>query len=466
MATTIASRITSTGTQLVNGSFDENTSISPSIFRTTANTIYAGSLDEVTYNPASTTANGGRYNLSSYSNYFAFDGTLGWNNIFTAGATLTTGIAAPDSSSTAVRFSCNNTTNALLRVYLTSFTPNGSSTYTMSFYARHVSGTKTGCTSDLADGVSFDYSSTLVTGSWVRITYSGIPTATGKSFLDLFSDSNTNNVIDYWGVQIEQASSVSIYQPIYNNVITPPFTKREANTGTLYVTNQFDEVSNMIVPNGLLLYVNGSSGVYSGTGTQWTDLSSYNNNATLTNSPTYSASTGGGSFAFDGSTQYAPITTALLNTTYTGKTVFIVGRMNASAWTASVAQYRAMYGTASGTRNFNFYVYHDASNLFYFHYSTPGSAILTGSVALTTGTWFIAAVTQDATTTTVYLNGTSVYSVGGQTLNQYSASGQEAVAKADNYWYGDIAVCALYSRALSAAEVLNNYNAFAARVGL
>jgi hypothetical protein len=296
MTITIASRLTNDGTLLVNGSFDENTSISPSIFRTTANTVYAGTLDEVTINGGSVA-------------------------------------------------------------------------------------------------------------------------------------------------------------------------KREVSNGTLQVKNIFDEVSNMIVTNGLLLYVNGAPGVYSGTGTQWTDLSSYNNNATLTNSPTYS-STGGGSFAFNGSTQYAPITTALLNTAYTGKTVFIVGRMNASAWTASVAQYRAMYGTASGTRNFNFYVYHDAANLFYFHYSTPGSSIVTGSVALTTGTWFIAAVTQDATTTTVYLNGTSVYSVGSQTLNQYSASGQEAVAKADNYWYGDIAVCALYRRALSAAEVLNNYNAFAARVGL
>ena len=224
-------------------------------FKTASTTAYATEFDEVTYNPASTTANGGRYNLSSYSNYFAFDGTLGWNNIFTAGATLTTGIAAPDSSSTAVRFSCNNTTNALLRVYITSFTPDGSSTYTMSFYARHVSGTKTGCISDLADGVSFDYSSTLVTGSWVRITYSGIPTATGKSFIDLFSDANTNNVIEYWGVQIQQASSVSIYQPIYNNLVTPPFARREGSTGTLYVTSQFDEVS---LPAGSISF-NGTS---------------------------------------------------------------------------------------------------------------------------------------------------------------------------------------------------------------
>ena len=44
----IASRLTNTGTLLVNGSFDENTSIAPSKFRTTSTTVYAGELDEVT----------------------------------------------------------------------------------------------------------------------------------------------------------------------------------------------------------------------------------------------------------------------------------------------------------------------------------------------------------------------------------------------------------------------------------
>jgi hypothetical protein len=248
-----------------------------------------------------------------------------------------------------------------------------------------------------------------------------------------------------------------------NTSIAPA--KFRTNINTVYA-GTFDEVSDMIVTNGLLLYVNGSSDVYSGSGTTWSDLSTYRNNATLTNSPTYNVGTGGGSFAFDGSTQYAAIDTALLNTTYTGKTVFFVGRLNTSAWTPGVLQYRGMFGSAGTPRNFNFYVLHDAANLIYFHYSTPGSAFNTTSVALNTNTWFIAAVTQDSTTSTVYLNGASIYSVAGQTLNQYANGGQEAIAKADNYWYGDVAVCAVYSRALSAAEILNNYNAFAARVGL
>ena len=46
----IATRLTNAGTLLVNGSFDENTSISPAKFRTTSTTVYAGTLDEVTIN--------------------------------------------------------------------------------------------------------------------------------------------------------------------------------------------------------------------------------------------------------------------------------------------------------------------------------------------------------------------------------------------------------------------------------
>ena len=44
----IATILTNAGTLLVNGSFDENTSISPAKFRTTSTTVYAGELDEVT----------------------------------------------------------------------------------------------------------------------------------------------------------------------------------------------------------------------------------------------------------------------------------------------------------------------------------------------------------------------------------------------------------------------------------
>ena len=49
----IATRLANNGTLLVNGSFDENTSISPAKFRTTSNTLFAGTLDEYTINGGS-----------------------------------------------------------------------------------------------------------------------------------------------------------------------------------------------------------------------------------------------------------------------------------------------------------------------------------------------------------------------------------------------------------------------------
>jgi len=66
----IATRLTNTGTLLVNGSFDENTSITPAKFRTTSTTVYAGTLDEVTIN-------GGAVAKREVS-----DGTLQVKNIF------------------------------------------------------------------------------------------------------------------------------------------------------------------------------------------------------------------------------------------------------------------------------------------------------------------------------------------------------------------------------------------------
>jgi len=155
-------------------------------------------------------------NLVSYSTYNAST----WSNNFPAGATLTTGISAPDGSTNAVRFTCNNTTNALLRVTFPSFTPNGTDTYTTSFFVRKISGTGSSWT-DLNDGnPSVEYSSQLITNQWVRVTVSAVPTATAKTFIDLFSDNNTNYTLDFWGVQIEKKSSVGAYVAT-NGTIVP-----------------------------------------------------------------------------------------------------------------------------------------------------------------------------------------------------------------------------------------------------
>jgi hypothetical protein len=224
-----------------------------------------------------------------------------------------------------------------------------------------------------------------------------------------------------------------------------------------------------MVTSGSLLYLNAATGyALDNTGYgKWQDLSTYGGNVTLVNSPTYSSSTGGGSFNFNGTSQSGTITPSQLNVSYTGKTVFAVVRISSSAFTNGVAQYRAIVGAASGTKNWNFYVYHDASNLYYLYFS-PGTTALSSSAtsAITLNNWLTLAVSQASNgDMSWYVNGQLINVSTGSSLTQY-VSNNEMIGAADNYWMGDISACMLYPRPLTAAEIQNNHNSFAPRIGI
>jgi hypothetical protein len=207
---------------------------------------------------------------------------------------------------------------------------------------------------------------------------------------------------------------------------------------------------------------------YPKTGTTWNDVGGKNNNATLINGPTYS-STAGGCIFFNNSVtnQYAPVTPSLLNVTYTGKTITIVARVNASAWTSGVAQFRGMFGSATGARSWNTYVYHDSSNNYSIHFSAGGIGTYSSTSSLLAPTnWFIVTVVNDSSgNCSYYVNGTLLSVATGQTLSQYSLS-DEAVGRCDNYWHGDIAIVQVQAVALTSAQVIANQNTLKTRFGL
>ena len=180
-------------------------------------------------------------NLVSYSTY----NSSTWGSYFPANATITTGISAPDGTSTAIRFTCTATGSSLLRVLFPAFTPNGTDTYTTSFYVRLISGTTGGLSSDLNDGApNGSYLSSLVSNQWVRVSFSGVPTATSKSFIDLLSDSTNNYVLDFWGVQVEKGSVATDYTPTIGATISRilPATTNTNITGLgTYYSSGFDE---------------------------------------------------------------------------------------------------------------------------------------------------------------------------------------------------------------------------------
>lgn len=215
--------------------------------------------------------------------------------------------------------------------------------------------------------------------------------------------------------------------------------------------------------NGALLYVDaGQNRSYPGSGTTWNDLSGNTNNATLVGNPAFNISTGYFTFSGTGA-QYASTTASKFNVAYTGKTVFVAARM--TGFTAGT--YRCLFGTNTGTRNFNTYIYSPSAGVYQLHYSAGGTGGLSSNLSLTTNQWFVGAVTQTTGgLVTYYFNGQPVGTTTGVTFTQYAANGGEFVALGDNYWYGDIGVCAVYGRALSSNEIQQNFQALRSRYGL
>ena len=211
----------------------------------------------------------------------------------------------------------------------------------------------------------------------------------------------------------------------------------------------------------------GNSSSYPGSGTTWTDLSTYQNDATLTNSPTFTSAGTASYFSFNGTNQFAPVTTSKMNVPYTGKTaIFAIRTVNANTGNAT---YRNLFGGDGNNRNFNTYLYHVSGNTWQIHYSTgptnPWSGLISSSFTMTDNEWVVIAVTQTISgILTYYVNGQQIGTPNtGITFSQFINSGIEAVARSDNYWRGDIGVVAIYGSALSNSEIQQSYNTIAAK---
>lgn len=358
----------------------------------------------------------GRENLVSYSTYNAST----WSNIFPANATLTTNIDAPDGSNTAVRLTCSTSGNSLLRVTFPAFTPNGSDSYTISFYVRRISGNTTAggeLTTDLSDGSpGGNYLPNLITNQWVRISFTGVPTATTKTFIDLLSDRNNNYVLDFWGVQVEKNISVSNYTATNGTTITRT--------------------------------------------TTWTDLSGNARTGTLTNGPTYSSSNGG-AIVFDGTDDYVSCGTFF---NYTNFTI--------SLWVypgSTQVQYADIFdNNHTGTQNFVCQQNVSNTNQYSFACINATNGSGTSVFTLTANTWHYLTFTWNNSVASAYING--VFHSSGSAANpinyvnpnlslaRWSAGGRN--------WNGRISNFTAHSRVLSESEIQQNFNATRGRFGI
>ena len=196
---------------------------------------------------------------------------------------------------------------------------------------------------------------------------------------------------------------------------------------------------------------------YVGTGTTWTDLSGNNNTGTLVNSPTFS-SANGGTIAFNGTNQYVTDTINIASSAFTiicwvypnvtpsSNIVFSVG--------TTAANRQAIHLRMVTNTSFLFGMYADDL-----------SATVTG----VTGVWNCFSVTlTTGFVQSIYQNGifNTSRTAGGYYVGNTTCNIARWAMNAGEYVNGNIPIVQVYNRALSAAEILQNYNAIKSRFNL
>jgi hypothetical protein len=228
-----------------------------------------------------------------------------------------------------------------------------------------------------------------------------------------------------------------------------------------------------IVTNGLVLSLDAADrNSYVSGSTVWNDVSGNGNSGSLTNGPTFNSGSGG-NIVFDGTNDYVDFgNPASLNisTSLTLESWVYITNITTGAAKTIIARW------GSAQRSYKLAALVSSKN-FYIDISDTGNNDIyrLSSTIITINRWYhvVGVYTSGGSPTlNVYVNGvldnstlvgtlpSSIYS-GTSTLN----IGTDVVVSG-NYYQGNISNSKIYNRTLSAAEVLQNYNAQKSRFGL
>lgn len=222
-----------------------------------------------------------------------------------------------------------------------------------------------------------------------------------------------------------------------------------------------------IVENGLVLHLDAAdSNSYPGSGTVWTDLSGNGNNGTLTNGPTYS-SANKGSIVFDGTNDY-------VSTNYTSS---LGNNLSFGAWAypTSAGQFAGSdiisKGYSSSTPFASWGIDFQSNNTFRFFVSDNTIFNPVVSSVQSLNKWYYIFATYTNKILNAYINGILAATITN-TNDPLDNSSPVYIGVwyndlvSNNFFTGRIAQTQVYNRALSASEVLQNYNATKGRYGL
>ena len=223
-----------------------------------------------------------------------------------------------------------------------------------------------------------------------------------------------------------------------------------------------------ILSDGLVLNLDaGNPYSYPKFGTTWLDLSGNSRNATLFNGVTYS-STSGGIFTFDGLDDYISLPDGIEGSYSYNSTMEIWARQTTNK---SVEYFKIGTGSIASTNESGLWYTSNTMN-YYFYITAAGDRPFikaTYSANIADGTWkqIVGTFAGNSTsgTASIYINGQLIQS--NSSITTTSSLGNPGFSSPSAYAHaGDIGAARLYNRALSAAEVLQNYNASKDRFGL
>jgi hypothetical protein len=230
-----------------------------------------------------------------------------------------------------------------------------------------------------------------------------------------------------------------------------------------------------VITDGLVLYLDAANTrSYPGSGTAWTDLSRGGNNGTLINGPTFS-STNGGSIVFDGSNDNVN------QTTYNPNEIIpaISNNFSIDIWFRMVSNptdtgflVPGLFGIGGGSTNTFQYISFGplpsrVLKLRWFDGTQNGK---TGNTILSLNQWYNITCSVSSGVILFYVNSVVESSYSGNNLtNRTSVTVPPLYQLGDSYYgkfTGNISNVKVYNRALSATEILQNYNATKTRFGL
>jgi hypothetical protein len=272
---------------------------------------------------------------------------------------------------------------------------------------------------------------------WQKFNLTGVPWSASSSATALllyWFPNSAPMAVDIAEIQIEQKTAPRVFTPAYR--------------GSTFSTGSSG--------NNLGHQFNGY--LYSG---GWSDLSQYRHESTIsTGDPTFTTD-------FGGAVQF----TASQGYTIPYNNAFDCQEMTVLVWAKTNATTQNGFWFEKGTVNTQYSLFQEGGNLQWRTYFTEGfydTQSTTTSSYLNTSNYFQVAGTYNGQQKVTYINGSAVTTTSINKQMNYNASGcTVGMYNSNGYYYnGNIAIVQVYNRALSAAEILDNYNKYKSRFGL